>query len=464
MKRRNFLVGAGGSALGGSLLLGSGAFTSVEAQRNINIEVADDPNAYLGLDKCPDSPNSSYVTFDGKANTMMVDMSSDNPTKDADDNPLGEGVNPHAITTFHNVFQICNHGKKPACVWIDDDPKWPVYGDDKRRVEFYLEDDPDASFIDEEVLMEVGDCVCVGMRVDTRELGEGESLFSEMDDTITINADTDGDCTTIVPDQEQYDIHLAYQDQDADANGDYDYNDWLVDINSTFYKASSLNNSNGGVEELLGIDLEFVPLAKSAGLEHEFQLTDENGIITGNCSGEYTIRWFDQDGQEIDSDGGSFNGTNGSITIFDSTEDVFDPDDTDPGENDKWNGNPSRNDCAQPIVTAKLELDFDEPCEFDFDAFDPLGKPEDPHGHDLFFNPKISWSGQGGGKVERGDVELLTVPDGWAWPAEEVHIWEAYDDVDGPDGSGKPIFPDDLGYDWRIDGGVDDDKIFDLCS
>ena len=459
MKRRNFLIGAGGSALGGSVLLGSGAFTSVEAQRNINIEVADDPDAYLGLDKCPDSPNSSYVTFDGTANTMKIDMSDSNPTVDDEGNELGEGVNPHAITTFHNVFQICNNGKMPACVWIEDDEKWPTYGDGKRRVEFYLEDDRDASLIGNEVLMEVGDCVCVGMRVDTRGLGEGASLFEGMGHQITINADTDGDCTTLVPDQDQYDIHLAYQDQEA-PGGDYDYNDWLVDINSTFYKASSLNNSNGDVEELLGIDLEFVPLAKSAGLEHEFHLIDNNGIISGDCSGDYVLRWYNEVGQQIDSDSGSFDGTGDPITIFDSTEDVFDEDDAfEPG---KWNAGPNQTECKAPIRTAKLELTFDEPCEFDFDAFDPVGDPEAPHGQDLFFNPKLSWTGSGGGEVERGDLELLTVPDGWVWPVEDKPIWTVYDEIYEDDG--EPDFPSS---EWRpplVPFAGNEDLLFDACG
>ena len=65
MKRRNFLVGVGGATIGGSALIGSGAFSRVESNRQVHIEVAKDPDAYLGLDRCPGSENSkNYAHLD----------------------------------------------------------------------------------------------------------------------------------------------------------------------------------------------------------------------------------------------------------------------------------------------------------------------------------------------------------------------------------------------------------------
>ncbi|MEF8900809.1 MAG: twin-arginine translocation signal domain-containing protein [Halovenus sp.] len=52
MNRRKFLVGVGSAAAAGSAVLGSGAFTRVEAQRSVTVQVAEDPNAYLGMDTC----------------------------------------------------------------------------------------------------------------------------------------------------------------------------------------------------------------------------------------------------------------------------------------------------------------------------------------------------------------------------------------------------------------------------
>jgi hypothetical protein len=83
MKRRNFLVGAGAAAIGGSALLGSGAFSEVNAQRQVTVQVAEDPNAYLGMDDCQDSngnttPNSSFASIDDDGH-LQVDMTPSNP-------------------------------------------------------------------------------------------------------------------------------------------------------------------------------------------------------------------------------------------------------------------------------------------------------------------------------------------------------------------------------------------------
>lgn len=51
MKRRNFLAGLGVLGAGGSAVVGSGAFASVEADRAVTVETASDDGAYLRLTK-----------------------------------------------------------------------------------------------------------------------------------------------------------------------------------------------------------------------------------------------------------------------------------------------------------------------------------------------------------------------------------------------------------------------------
>lgn len=204
MKRRKFLIGTGSAAIGGSALLGSGAFSRVESQRSVTIQVAEDENAYLGLTGCPDSPNQSYTDDDGKGH-LTVDMTPDNPT-DAG----GIGVNSDSRTWFHRVFQICNNGKKQVCVWIEDDDDWPEVGEEDseefegdRRVEFYVEDDPDESLIgmDNAVHLPLGECLCVGIKTNTKSLSEGDELLEELDNEITIVADDDDFCKEIEEEQ-----------------------------------------------------------------------------------------------------------------------------------------------------------------------------------------------------------------------------------------------------------------------
>ena len=197
MKRRKFLIGAGSTAIGGSALLGSGAFTRVESQRRAKIQVAKDPDAYLGLDGCPDSPNRSYTNID-ESGHLEVAMEPDNET-----DPGGLGINSDSRSYFDDVFQICNNGKQPVCVWIGD-ADWPTYNDEK-RVEFYvgpsagasdLTELEDQSIVGEEnaVLLGVGECLCIGLAVVSKGLEEDDQVLEDLDNEIVIHADADAEC------------------------------------------------------------------------------------------------------------------------------------------------------------------------------------------------------------------------------------------------------------------------------
>ena len=194
MERRKFLVGLGSASIGGSALLGSGAFSRVESHRDVTIQVAEDPDAYLGLSKC-NTPNGSYVEIDEKGH-LAIRMDEENPT--IGDSPLGSGVNSDSRSWFHRVFQICNQGKEDVCVWIEDDDSWPWFDEDERRVEFYLEDDDEQSIIGEEnaIKLELGQCVCIGIKTVTIGIGvdEWETLLQDLEDEIRLIADVDGDC------------------------------------------------------------------------------------------------------------------------------------------------------------------------------------------------------------------------------------------------------------------------------
>ena len=193
------MLGVGGSALGGSALIGSGAFTRIESQRRVKIEVAEDPHAYLGLDGCPDSPNSSYTRLDEQGH-LEVEMSPKNPTDGG-----GTGINSDSFSHFDDVFQICNQGKDDVCVWIDAevaegielDPEY----DDEQVVDFYLDGDPDRSIVGEEnaVFLRVGECICVGIRTVTKGLEKGDQLIES--DEIVIHADVD--CPVEPPENEE---------------------------------------------------------------------------------------------------------------------------------------------------------------------------------------------------------------------------------------------------------------------
>jgi hypothetical protein len=198
MKRRTFLIGTGSAAIGGSALLGSGAFTRVESQRSVTVQVAEDPNAYLGMDKCPESPNASYAWLDDNGHLELL-MNPENPT--VGESPLGEGVNSDSTTYFDSVFQLCNQGKEDVCVYIEDSEDWPTVPEGEtdageRRVDFYLEGDETQSIVGEDnaVPLPLGECLCVGLLTRTYGLSDGDELLAALDNEVRIVADVDIDC------------------------------------------------------------------------------------------------------------------------------------------------------------------------------------------------------------------------------------------------------------------------------
>ena len=197
MDRRKFLVGLGSTSIGGSALLGSGAFSRVESQRAVTIQVAEDPDAYLGMDKCriggTETPNSSYAWLDDYGH-LAIEMNPENPT--VGESPLGKGINSDSRAWFDNVFQLCNNGKEDICVYIEDDEDWPDASDEgyeERRVDFYLGGNREGSIIGEEnqFVLELGTCVCIGLKTNSKGLSEGDELLDELDNEIRIIADVD---------------------------------------------------------------------------------------------------------------------------------------------------------------------------------------------------------------------------------------------------------------------------------
>ena len=459
MKRRNFLVGVGSASIGGSAVLGTGAFSRIESDRAVTIAVAEDPNAYLGLDKC-NTPNGSYAHLDDNGH-LKIFMDEENPTRD--DTPLGDGVNSNSTTRFDRVFQICNQGKEQVCVWIEDDD-WPKTPDGEPRIEFYVEDNSGTSIIGNgnAVPVEVGGCFCVGMRVKTYGLSEGDTLLEDLDDTITIVADVDG-CPPAIEVRDE-NFRLAYEDR-KETFDDYDYNDFVVDVDAAFEQSGIngldpedvLPNDTGDGRPINGLTMDFTPQAKSAGDDHDWELAIELDApafpgLPDECSGDWRLTVRDENGTVVRNDSGTFeDGTSDEIEVFPSTADLFDT------SQSIINGQRHQKECIPPVRFAELELEFDDPCQYD-ETVDVLGDPGEPHGQNLFFDPLVEG---GEGPWGKGDTQLLVVPQGWKWPYEETHIASAYDAV-GPDGAGdgdEPEFPD---AEWRYDDPVEG-EVFEHC-
>jgi hypothetical protein len=98
MERRKFIIGAGALATGSSAAIGTGAFTSAEAERTVSVQVAGDESAWIGLE-----PESKYAEINDD-DALELDFT---------DHPDGagwankeEGINPNATYEFEGVFSI----------------------------------------------------------------------------------------------------------------------------------------------------------------------------------------------------------------------------------------------------------------------------------------------------------------------------------------------------------------------
>ena len=182
MDRRKFLIGAGSLAAGGAAAIGSGAFTSVEANRNFGVTIADDAQAYLGIQPV-DGPNGGYAYEMGE--DVEISLADGFPG-----GPNGQGVNAQARTQIDKIFKITNQGTQTVNVEIDKSNLEAATEDDAQddntggaseqftdqRVQdiltFYEGDDPSNDDIENGgVNLGVGDEILVGIEVDLTGYG-----------------------------------------------------------------------------------------------------------------------------------------------------------------------------------------------------------------------------------------------------------------------------------------------------
>ena len=195
MKRRQLLTSAGIFAVGGTTVVGTGAFDLTSARRDITINSADDADALLGLD--PDSlDNSEYaVEYD---EIIGVDIS---PDADGDFN--GKGVSPYARTTIEEVIEVTNQGTQDVAVFVEaSDPSLDELDGDFELFATDPDDDSDdranlreGTDIDDELqVIGAGDSFALGFEINgigknPDELTELEDEISDLTVTITASAE-----------------------------------------------------------------------------------------------------------------------------------------------------------------------------------------------------------------------------------------------------------------------------------
>jgi hypothetical protein len=132
MKRRQLLAGLGTLAGGGGLLISTGAFTSVEADRTATVAVADEDQAYLAIEPSPNTANGAFAnqTSGSDGEQLALDFNNSIPNRGS------VGVGQSSEYEFDDVFRITNQGAQTVYLNISD---VATHGG-STLVEFYVPD------------------------------------------------------------------------------------------------------------------------------------------------------------------------------------------------------------------------------------------------------------------------------------------------------------------------------------
>lgn len=190
MKRRQLVTGLGALVGGGGLFMGTGAFTSVEADRDASVKVADENQAYLrifsgtenGVFAHNESTNNSKLELDFNGEPDISDDPEDDP----------KGVGQSSVYKFDDVFRIENQGTQSVYANISE----VTTHEGATTIRFYVRNESgDLRFItpsNYEAKIDVGTTVKVGVEIDTGEENDYTTEESSSGNT-TITADASGD-------------------------------------------------------------------------------------------------------------------------------------------------------------------------------------------------------------------------------------------------------------------------------
>lgn len=180
MKRRKVIIGAGALATGGAAALGTGAFSSVEAERSMSVELNDDTEAYLAaqpLDSdgepvddegpSPVAQEASYATIDENTGRLVLAFDS---------------LNDDAKTVITEVFQVANEGTQEVGIFFEKE------GENTEAVEFFDQDDNQLDVSEKDaVRINTGNSLEVDVEFNTHDIDPGENIM----DTLVINGDVE---------------------------------------------------------------------------------------------------------------------------------------------------------------------------------------------------------------------------------------------------------------------------------
>ncbi|MFC4249149.1 hypothetical protein ACFOZ7_19820 [Natribaculum luteum] len=113
--RKNVLIGLGLIIAIGGAVVGSGAFSTVEADRGVSVETAGDADAYLAITPGDDYKGSAYISNDSDG-SLTFDLGQNGTTDFG-----GSGFNENATTTLNQLVEIQNQGESTVDISVSNE-------------------------------------------------------------------------------------------------------------------------------------------------------------------------------------------------------------------------------------------------------------------------------------------------------------------------------------------------------
>lgn len=177
MKRRALITGLGGLTASGTLVLGTGAFTSTSANRTVYVSVAQDDQAVLKLDDRGDGTGFGGAGRSIENSSDRVEFGFPGAGR-SNEEDLGLGVD--SIYEFDDdtkaselgLLGITNQGTQPVVVYSRHET------DSELEIELYKASDPDRTALrTQKPELPVGEGINVGFRIQTS--GAVPEMFEE---------------------------------------------------------------------------------------------------------------------------------------------------------------------------------------------------------------------------------------------------------------------------------------------
>jgi hypothetical protein len=269
------MIGLGALTAGGSAAFGTEAFTSVEAQRNVDVRVAGDQSAFVAIEKLSSDNARKYVSTEDD-DTVQLNF-------DGDNEGPGGGVSQDAITQVEDLFRVVNQGSQPSSVYFEDSSD---------AVTFRVTQSTDTSTTgssgqtlegaDNSVELAVGEQVVIGMTIDTMN----HDVSGDLLDNVTLYAEAGASAPEQSIPQPQY---VVTPDPTGDSVNEFGNIQSAIDAAET--------NSVIGIDGAFSSDGDESPLEISSAIN-----VNKEGITLTGFNGKPEIDSTDTNLQ--DRDGG----------------------------------------------------------------------------------------------------------------------------------------------------------------